>query len=64
MRDLCEDHHWTPFANMDDLNWTARKEPLGISHINMTGKRSSTFKWFEWAFIITKVELIKIFTKS
>jgi hypothetical protein len=58
MHDLCEDHHCALFANMDDLNWTVKRN-LGISHINMTRKRS-TFKWFERAFIITKVELISI----
>jgi hypothetical protein len=43
---------------MDDLNWTAPKEPRHI--INVNGKRS-TFKWFEWAlFIITTVRLTSI----
>ena len=32
MRDLCVDHHCVPFANMDDLNWTARKEPRHITY--------------------------------
>jgi hypothetical protein len=59
MRELCEDHHFAPFANMDDLNTGPRERNLGISHINMNGKRS-TFKWFKWAFIITKVEHISI----
>ena len=32
MRDLCKDHHCAPFANMDDLNRTTRKEPRHIIH--------------------------------
>jgi hypothetical protein len=32
MRDLCEDHHCAPFANMDDLNWNAQKEPRHITY--------------------------------
>jgi hypothetical protein len=32
MRYLCEDHQCAPFANMDDLNWTAWKEPGHITY--------------------------------